>query len=154
MFIVINFNMYHCHEMSAILNNLGNIFIWRKLRYAFLYFLLFLYLCHFITEKQRRAISRGIYRSHQQSRRRAVVKSFRQISPFADRPDFVPSHFVRASCAKSGIYSSRWNFRGWRILRLIPWARATAKLAVFFCQSRKGTKWENSVDISDMLFEN
>lgn len=53
----------------------------------------------------------------EQSRRRMVVKSFRKISSFADRPVFVPSHCVHASSTKSGIYSSLWNFRGWRILR-------------------------------------
>lgn len=76
------------------------------MRYAFVY------LCYFIT-RDREKQYRVEHIDREQSRRRAVVKSFRQISPFADRPDFVvSSHCIRASSAKSGIYSSQWNFRG------------------------------------------
>lgn len=96
----------------------------------------FVYLCYFIT-RDREKQYRVEHIDREQSRRRAVVKSFRQISPFADRPDFVSSHCVRASSAKSGIYSSQWNFRGWRILRLIPGARATAKLVTFFASRER-----------------
>lgn len=60
----------------------------------------------------------------------AVVKSFGQISPFGES-DFVLLHCVRVSSTKSGIYSSRWNFRRRRILRIIPRARATTKLSPF-----------------------
>lgn len=81
----------------------------------------------------------------------AVVKSFGQISPFGDESDFVLSHCVHVSSTKSGIYSSRWNFRRRRILRIIPRARATAKLSVvvvvviaaFFANRTNGNKMSN-----------
>lgn len=55
---------------------------------------------------------------------------------------------LHPSSTKSGIYSSRWNFRRRRILRIIPRARATAKLlfvvavvaAAFFVNHANGCK--------------
>jgi len=74
-----------------------------------------------------------------------AVKSFRQISLFDGEPDFILSHCVHASPAKSGIYSSRWNFWERRVFADHPAGARTAKLSFvvavvteFFADRRRG----------------